>query len=88
MRGQDLEVNGVENVWVEIYLGTKRILLCIFYTPPSASRQYDSSIEGSLQLAVDTNLENIIIVGEFNRNMLSLNSLCLITTICTQSGMT
>lgn len=86
-RRQDLELAGIECIWVEIFLRTKRVLLGVFYRPPSSNVQYDAAIEDSIHLAVDTGIEDIVVTGDFNRNMLCPKASQKIISLCTNFGM-
>ena len=62
----DLEVDGVESVWLEIRLKNKTVLLGTFYRAPNSSIDVHNKIESSIDLAFDINIPNIIITGDFN----------------------
>ena len=65
-----LEQNNVECIWIEIQL--KHIILFgLFYRPPNSDTAYFSSIEDSIELALDTQINNIIVTGDFNHDILS-----------------
>ncbi|XP_053383769.1 uncharacterized protein LOC128549981 [Mercenaria mercenaria] len=71
LRRSDLEINRLECLWVEIVLcNNKNILFGVFYRPPSSDTIYNNLIEGSIGLAIDTNISDIIITGDFNYNAL------------------
>ena len=88
MRRRDLEPNGVECIWVELTLRQKHVLFGVFYRPPSADALYFSSIEDSIHLAVDTGINDIIITGDFNYNMLNAHTSNKIKSICEQFSLT
>ncbi|CAC5413808.1 unnamed protein product [Mytilus coruscus] len=68
----DLEVNGVESVWLELKLKQNRpFLLGTFYRPPNSSQHLLNLIEHSFDLASDTGIETILIVGDFNDDQMS-----------------
>jgi hypothetical protein len=71
LRRHDLEIQGVECIWVEIVSKTKRFLYGTYYRPPNTSTLQHSLIEDSINLAVDSGIPNIIITGDFNINMLN-----------------
>ena len=84
-RRYDLELNRLENIWVEIKLSTSRnVLYGVFYRPPNADSVYNSLIENSVSLAVDTGISDIIIIGDFNWNSLHNQSKSKIESICNQ----
>ena len=88
VRRRDLEPNGVECIWVELTLRQKHVLFGVFYRPPSADALYFSSIEDSIHLAVDTGINDIIITGDFNYNMLNAHTSNKIKSICEQFSLT
>ena len=72
VRRHDLEINGLESVWVHIKLcNNKHILYGVFYRPPNSNLAYNSLIEDSVSLAIDTDISDIIITGDFNWNQLN-----------------
>ncbi len=66
----DLSVNGLEAIWVETSHNSKTILIGGFYRPPNSNNNYWSLIEESFDRAYNTRLDNIIITGDFNLNIL------------------
>ena len=88
VRRRDLEPNGVECIWVELTLRQKHVLFGVFYRPPSADALYFSSIEDSIHLAVDMGINDIIITGDFNYNMLKAHTSNKIKSICEQFSLT
>ena len=83
-RRKDLEIIGIENIWVEIRSHNKQLLFGIFYRPPNVNIHYDSLVEESLGLAIDTGIDNIIVVGDFNKNVLNDKTAKFIESICSQ----
>ena len=65
-RRTDLELPNTECIWVEIDNHHKKFLLGTFYRPPNSSPQTLSSIEDSISLALDSNIKDIFITGDFN----------------------
>ena len=88
VRRADLEPIGVECVWIELTLSHKHILFGLFYRPPNSDALYFSSIEDSIHLAVDTGIQDIIVTGDFNYNMLATQSSAKIKSICEQFSFT
>ena len=70
-RRTDLEVDGVESVWLEIKLKNKTVLFATFHRAPNSTSEVQSKIESSLDLAYDADTFNIIITGDFNYNYLN-----------------
>ena len=83
-RRQDLELRGVESIWIELTLKHKHILFGVFYRPPNSEAVIFSAIEDSINLAVDSGVNDIIITGDFNLNMQNVQSARKITSLCEQ----
>ena len=83
-RRHDLEPVGVECLWIELNLKHKKLLLGLFYRPPSSNSAYFSSIEDSIYLAVDTGIKDIVITGDLNYNMLNIQASSKIKSLCEQ----
>ena len=66
---KDLEPVLTECIWIELSNSQKHVLFGLFYRPPSAGSVYYSSIEDSLNLAVDTGIQDIIVTGDFIFNL-------------------
>ena len=52
--------------------------------PPNSDMAYLSRIKGSISLALDTQIRNVIVTGDFNFNMLSDQTSKTIADICEQ----
>ena len=83
-RRGDLEIRGVENIWIELANNHKRVLFGVFYRPPNSDTNYFSNIEDSLALAVDTGISDVIVTGDFNLNMLNVRTSRKIESLCIQ----
>ena len=68
-RRSDLELQGLEAVWVEIRVKSRNILIGGFYRPPNSNTGYFELIIESIDRAYNTNIVDIIILGDFNCNM-------------------
>ena len=68
---RDLEINGIECIWIEVVINKKSLLLGLFCRPPNDSADVYSNIEEYISLAVDTGTSDIIISGDFNFNVLN-----------------
>jgi hypothetical protein len=67
----DLEVLGVECVWVEIKISKNHpVLIGTFYRPPDSLNYTFDLIEHSIDLAVDTGINTIVVLGDFNEDQL------------------
>ena len=82
-RRADLEIRGVESIWIELVNHNKHILFGLFYRPPNSDTNYYTNIENSIALAVDTGIAEIIITGDFNLNLLNPQTARKIETFCT-----
>ena len=69
-RRTDLELPNIECIWVEVNFHNKNILLGTFSRPPTSSAQTLSYIEDSISLAIDSNIKDIFITGDFNLDMI------------------
>ena len=69
-RRNDLEIPTIESVWIEISHLGMRFLYGTFYRPPNSPVSLWSDIENSIDLAYNSNINNIIIVGDFNADFL------------------
>ena len=65
----------VECIWIAIQLNHNRIRFGLVYRPPKSGMAYFSSIEDTLNLALDTQTNNIIVTGDFNFDMLKSTNL-------------
>lgn len=83
-RCQDLEPRNIECIWLEIANCNRRLLFGLFYRPPSSDAEYLTCIENSIALAIDTNISDIIITGDFNFDLLNERTSRKIESICTQ----
>ena len=83
-RREDLEIRGVETIWIKIANNHKRILFGLFYRPPNSGANYFNNIEDSIALVVDTGIPDIIITGDFNFNFLHPLSRRKNDSLCTQ----
>ena len=65
-RRNDLEFPDIECIWIEINTPNRKKLLGTFYRPPNSDNTVLATIEDSIGLAFDTNVQNILITGDFN----------------------
>ncbi|MEW8547607.1 MAG: reverse transcriptase family protein, partial [Candidatus Thiodiazotropha sp.] len=70
-RRQDLEINNLEAVWVEVSIKSKTVLIGGMYRPPNSTVEYFNLISESLDRAFNTNIKDILVLGDFNYNMLN-----------------
>ena len=69
VRRHDLEVPNVESIWLEIHSKNKKILFGTFYRPPNSPAGTLLNIETSIGLAIDDNISDIVITGDFNLDL-------------------
>ena len=86
-RRQDLELPGIECIWLEIILQHKRLLFGLFYRPPNSDQIYHSLIEDSIHLAIDSGITDVIVTGDFNYNLMNDVTNRKILSICQQFSM-
>ena len=86
-RKQDLEVNDIECVWIELKVKHKPILFGVFYRPPNSNASVLSCIQDSIALAVDTQIKDIVITGDFNLDWFKPAARSKIDNICMQFGL-
>ena len=80
----DLELPGIECVWIEIKTKTKTFLFSTFYRPPNSAANVLTSFESSIGLAIDENIDDLIITGDFNLDMLKTTTSNKINNIAQQ----
>ena len=73
-RRKAIELPNIECVWVEVIVQGRKQLIGTFYRPPNSSNAVMTSIEDSIGQAFDTNIQNILITGDFNLDILKDNS--------------
>ncbi|MCG8096458.1 MAG: endonuclease/exonuclease/phosphatase family protein, partial [Candidatus Thiodiazotropha endolucinida] len=83
-RRNDLEIGGLECIWIEVANNKKKILFGLFYRAPNSDANCYSNIEDSIALAIDTGIADIIITGDFNFNYLDLQTRRKIDSFCTR----
>lgn len=86
-RRPELELPNLECVWCELFLKKRRLLIGVFYRPPSSSIQYLNLIEDSIALAADSDVDNIIVTGDFNYNMFQDSARRKIVNLCRQANL-
>ena len=68
-RRHDLEILGLENIWIELSFKHKSVLFGRFCRPPNSDQLYNNSLEDSIHLAIDTGIDDFIITGGLKLNM-------------------
>ena len=90
-RRNDLELPNIECIWIEITVhhhNHRKFLLGTFYRPPNFPAQTLSSIEDSIGLAFDSNINDVFITGDFNLDTLKNTSNQKMSAICQQFSVT
>ena len=59
------------------YKGHQKVLFGVFYRPPHSGDHIFTLVEHSIDLAVDTASENIVIFGDFNEDYLKDNNVLM-----------
>ena len=67
-RREDLEINGLEVIWVELRLSGRRILIGGIYRPPNSDFSVWTKIEETIDKAKATNINDIYLLGDYNCN--------------------
>ena len=65
-RRHDLEILGLENIWIKLSFKHKHVLFRLFYRPLNSYQLYYNSLEDSIHLAIDTGIDDVIINGDHN----------------------
>ena len=84
----DLELVNIECLWIEVYAKTKKVLIGTFYRPPNSTPVVFSDIENSIGLATDNGIEEIVVTGDLNLNMLNPYSRAKILDVCQTYNLT
>ena len=70
----DLQINGVEAVWVQIHVWQEKLLVGGIYCPPNSNNTHWLNMEHSLDQAFNQHIDNILVAGDFNININSNRS--------------
>lgn len=82
LRRKEFEVDDIEVIWLEIKPSySKSILLCLIYRPPNAKADWISSFHNMLNLPYSS-CHDIVIIGDFNFNMLVGGNNAWKNTVC------
>ena len=66
----NLELPNIERLWIEVYMQHRKALIGTFYRPPNSAPAILTSIEVSVGITFDSGIENILITGDFNLDIL------------------
>ena len=80
----DSEPHNVECIGIEIQLKHTRNVFGHFHRPPDSDMAYFFSIEDSMSLALDTQIYNIIVTGDFSLYILSQQTAYEVSELCKQ----
>ena len=83
-RRYDLEPRNNECIWIEIQFNHTQVLFGFFYRPLNSNTTYLTSIEDSISLAQNTQINNIIVTGDFNLDMLRIHTSQKESELCEQ----
>ena len=75
-------------MWTEARVQRKPGLIGTFYRPPNADASVHLDIETSIDLAIDTGINDIILTGDLNVDYLKENTRKKIADICNQYTLT
>jgi len=66
----DLTVPGIEGVYLELLVNTRKFLIGGIYRPPNANNHQWTLFEQSFDQAFSQRVDNVFITGDFNINIL------------------
>ena len=70
----DLDIEGLEALWIEVSNSKFKFLACTIYRPPKSNANYWNLINDSIAGAKSTTIKNIFIMGDLNDDQLQPNS--------------
>lgn len=82
----DLEIPNLERILVELTVNKSNILFGLFYRPPDSNPGMWDLINISIENALNSGVDNIVISGDFNENLLNPNKIKL-ANIILQNGL-
>ena len=65
-RRHDLELPGLEALWLEIRSHNNKFLLCTAYRPPNAGNAFWNLLQESISTAKESNIQYLMIAGDLN----------------------
>ena len=67
----ELKQNGLKSIWVKIHTKGVDILFGLFYRPPDSENYIWDHINHSIDVAMNTNIDRIVICSDFNEDQLN-----------------
>ena len=86
-RRPDLEIQSIENMWLEICHNNSKLLLCISYRPPNFSVDFWGDFQYQIDLAKSGNVNHVAIVFDLNADP-STNHGTHLTRVTTNNNFT
>ena len=71
-RRLDLEIDQLELMWLEIHCNNNKFLVGVVYRPPDANDEFWQLYQESVESAQESDVANIIMIGDFNADPTSL----------------
>jgi len=72
-RREDLEILGMECLWLEIRTNNNKFLLCTCYRPPDARNSFWDELQFMVDLTRTGQIDNVIITGDLNADPATVN---------------
>ena len=70
----DLNIHGLEALWIELTVNHRKLLIGGIYRPPNSNNTHWHLLEQSFDQAFNLSFDNILITGDFNINLLTHNA--------------
>jgi hypothetical protein len=82
----ELKQSGLESIWVKIHTKGVDILFGLFYRPPDSENYIWDHINHSIDVAMNTNIDRIVICSDINEDQLNRRKM-QIENICLQNNL-
>jgi len=69
----DIEIPNLECLWVEVVIKKTKVLFGLFYRPPDSQASAWDHINHSIEKALNTGIQKVVVMGDFNENQLGQN---------------
>ena len=83
----ELRQDRTESIWVKVHIKGCDILFGVFYRPPDSENNTWDHINHSIDLAINTNIDRIVVCGDLNEDQLNPRKM-KIRDICLQNNLT